>query len=962
MTWHRGFVRLLLVSVWGVSTLGCTNANPIFENFFGSKGDSGSENKIKIISIAGADDGVYRVADRVTIEVVFDGEVVLQDGSALLPLDTSPVLRWARCVQTSFNQLSCQYLVGQGDQASDLDVLSGGLLKLSDGASLRGAHGESLDLALIEPGKPDSLSFHSDIQVYGGGLCLEHADSALWARFDQNGDGSILAPYLICTAAQLQNIYVGCGEFNNVSCGKHFILGADIDLHLSTFNRVSEISSYPFQGSIVGNDHRIKNLQIRGGMGVGLMKHVGSSGRIEHLQIENIFVSSNYATSHSVGALVGKNEGQIDGVRIVHSRIDRDVATTFYGVGGMVGYNVASGAVTNSHVVGNSQVSGGTVGDQMGGLVGLNEGRIETSSSTASVLGRHELGGLVGLHQWEDAEIHSSFALGDVSGATSRLGGFVGHAYQSSGSGKFISDSFATGSVQTASGDSVGGFVGLSYQSDFYRVLATGNVTGDQYVGGLVGGLSNGTGLNEVQYTNGVVDGNGPVGGLVGVFSTNGSELNDCIFSGAVDGNFRVGGLLGESSNLGNVSHCLVLGENLSIGSQKGTLAGYSAFESNYEYVLWNSNLIPLSPFGFLVSQDGFNLSNSARTDAELKQAASYADFDLNIWKLPGPNTVNHATLKNIPKPESVLGASLIAYPDSVVVMANSSRSFLPAVFTFNDWDLEGNAITLSAVTPFTSAGGTLTWDPLFGVIYEPPQGFHGHDMASYEITDVNGNKAFGVIEIEVVQFFDYFNRGSISNAEHPWSTYITSGHTVGVMDGSMKLIASDGSYSPQVTRPVNKITGGKYLLQFSVNLKRTFTEGAYALFVQLGQEDQMEIGANLNSINRLNGVAVSSKWAGTDSSHDLGGMDADQKWGVETGRNSTLPVAVATGSHTVQIFIDMDAKQYEFKALGHSSGPQSFADANISEIDSIRVFMNGFNSANFDPVLFEQVEIKKLP
>jgi hypothetical protein len=140
-------------------------------------------------------------------------------------------------------------------------------------------------------------------------------------------------------------------------------------------------------------------------------------------------------------------------------------------VGGLVGEN--QGTVSNSYSTGN--VTGELY--YVGGLVGTNYGTVSNSYSTGNVTGEQNVGGLVGSNN--NGNISNSYSTGNVSGESKFVGGLVG-----SNSDGNISNSYATGSV---SGDNyVGGLVGRNYGT-VSNSYATGSVSGVNYVGGLVG-------------------------------------------------------------------------------------------------------------------------------------------------------------------------------------------------------------------------------------------------------------------------------------------------------------------------------------------------------------------------------------------------------------------------------------------------------------------------------------------
>ncbi len=129
----------------------------------------------------------------------------------------------------------------------------------------------------------------------------------------------------------------------------------------------------------------------------------------------------------------------------------------------------------------------------------------------------------------------------DVSGDLF-VGGLVGYNM-----GGMVKNSYATGNV-TGGGNGVGGLVGENIGT-VENSYATGNVSGDTYIGGLVG--SNYEGTVENSYATGNVSGESDVGGLVGM-NWDGTVENSYA-TGDVSGSSRVGGLMGR--NRGTVSN-----------------------------------------------------------------------------------------------------------------------------------------------------------------------------------------------------------------------------------------------------------------------------------------------------------------------------------------------------------------------------------------------------------------------
>lgn len=174
-------------------------------------------------------------------------------------------------------------------------------------------------------------------------------------------------------------------------------------------------------------------------------------------------------------------------------------------IGGLAGVN--PGGITISDSTASGAVTGD--GDHIGGLVGQNSGTIEDCTSTSTVEGGGDnTGGLAGSNA---GVIVTSSAEGDVVGGENWIGGLVGL----NGSSGTIRESRAIGDVDVSAAGRVGGLAG-SNAGTVSNSYAGGAVTGDQYVGGLVGRLSGDESEVEFSHSFGRVVGNTVTGGLIG--------------------------------------------------------------------------------------------------------------------------------------------------------------------------------------------------------------------------------------------------------------------------------------------------------------------------------------------------------------------------------------------------------------------------------------------------------------
>jgi hypothetical protein len=247
--------------------------------------------------------------------------------------------------------------------------------------------------------KPKNVRPHSRIRVSVGlvamlGLLVmpfvvvtdsASANGACSGEVQPAGSGTFIDPYRVATASNLIWISLKRASPDN-SLQKHYLQTADIDLGGCTFSPIGD-NSEPFgivdsTATYNGGGFVIRGLNIVGGASGNIGLFGQSLGIIRNVGIENGLVSGDM----QVGALVGYNRGTV---------------TTSYSSGQVSG--------TNAYI---------------GGLIGQNDAIVEDSYSTASVSGPEYVGGLIGVHCTESANLTNSYASGTVTSTdTARAGG-----------------------------------------------------------------------------------------------------------------------------------------------------------------------------------------------------------------------------------------------------------------------------------------------------------------------------------------------------------------------------------------------------------------------------------------------------------------------------------------------------------------------------------------------------------
>ncbi len=307
-----------------------------------------------------------------------------------------------------------------------------GIITILSGVLTKGIH----DIVVEASGYSEVLVSQEIIKLYTGA-----------------GSGTIIDPYLIATAADLNDV--------RDHLESTFRLTANIDL--SGYPNWEPIGHYyndPFLGKLDGNGYKITNLRLdrRSGSFNGLFALIGSSGKVENLCMENV----NIIGGENTGALAGYNYGTI------RNSYAKGTVGGSYSVGGLMGNN--SGNTSNNYFSG--AVSGFI---SIGGLIGQNTfGSLSNSYSTGTVSGYNQVAGLVGSSLY--VTNNNSYSSGKVNGADNS-GGLAGYSNGSS----FVSsyyDSETSQQSDTGKGDgkttadmkNKATFVGWDFISEWYML------------------------------------------------------------------------------------------------------------------------------------------------------------------------------------------------------------------------------------------------------------------------------------------------------------------------------------------------------------------------------------------------------------------------------------------------------------------------------------------------------------
>lgn len=284
---------------------------------------------------------------------------------------------------------------------------------------------------------------------------------------DLPGSGTEADPYLISNASELQSM--------EDDLDANYELVSDINAsnaaqwnNGSGFDPVGEV----FIGEFDGQHYSISHLEInRTNQDIGLFANVGRSATVINVHMMDLSITGSnneFGTLYNVGGVAGGNGGTIRNVT-VNGSVTGSSAGILVGnnFAGVIQNGSANGRVDGAaHAGGAVGISGGgtlvqrvsadvnvTGIDEVGGLVGSNQGQIQKGIASGSIDGNEDVGGIAGTNLFGGTIQNVST---DVSvNGSYRIGGLAGR----NGDKGIIIDSIATGTV-TGNKRLVGGLVG----------------------------------------------------------------------------------------------------------------------------------------------------------------------------------------------------------------------------------------------------------------------------------------------------------------------------------------------------------------------------------------------------------------------------------------------------------------------------------------------------------------------
>ncbi|MDI6751222.1 MAG: YDG domain-containing protein [Rhodocyclaceae bacterium] len=565
--------------------------------------------------------------------------------------------------------------------------------------------------------------------------------------------------------------------------------------------------------------------------------------------------------------------------------------------------------VRNVGLVGSSVTGNNTVG----GLVGkVND---TTSSLLAmirnvyadgvAVTGTDSVGGLVGSNGNSGA-ITGSYATGSVSGNTN-VGGLVG----SNNSGT-ITDSYATGIVTGRL--YVGGLVGTNY--DYGTITgsyATGIVTGDSSVGGLVG--SNNRSTVTDSYATGDVTGSGSyVGGLVGQNYSGGVSLDSTISNsyatGSVAGGSSVGGLVGRNY-VGTITGSYATGNvtgSITVGGLVGTNYYYGTITGSYATGIVTGD----SSVGGLVGSNNRSTVTDSYATGDVTGSGSY------VGGLVGQNYSGgvslDSTISNSYATGSVAGGSSVGGLVGRNYSMDGSNSII------------SNSYATGSVSGSSSVGGLVGWNYNDATV----ESSFWNTETSGQMTSAGGTGKT-TAEMKTLSTFSGWNIDDAGGTGTVWRIY--DGDSYPLLRWALTPLTIDSATAGSKVYDGNKVT--------------TVPAGMFSIS---GSYDSSKILLGGDLYNQKNAGTYTARIYSTQDGYDLIGT---RSAGYEITRKALTVSGITADSKTYDGTTDATVNYSDANFVGIISGDTlnasgAFADKNVGNGKTVTLSFGGADAGNY--------------
>jgi hypothetical protein len=279
---------------------------------------------------------------------------------------------------------------------------------------------------------------------------------------------------------------------------------------IGVFKEFENKKNKAFTGVYDGDGYIIKNFEINNPSedSVSIFAYLDDGAVIKNLKLENIKFTGN----KRVGGLAAyMNDAVIENIEF-QGELEGKI-----NVGGILGSQNVKARVKNTTV--NASITGY---ERVGGIVGLNAGKIEKSESFGKVNGEIYVGGIAGVNLRSGGEIINSNSQSKIHGRL-MTGGLAGE-----NSGK-IEDSFSEAEIEGYNYS--GGISGINFGE--INNIESSAIVNSSYETGGISGYNYPKAIIKKSEFNGVVNGKVGAGGISG---SNAGKIDDVLVEGEIKG------------------------------------------------------------------------------------------------------------------------------------------------------------------------------------------------------------------------------------------------------------------------------------------------------------------------------------------------------------------------------------------------------------------------------------------
>ena len=409
----------------------------------------------------------------------------------------------------------------------------------------------------------------------GAAICLAKPHLLYANPTFGGGNGTERNPYQLSTPEHLTELQVAVDGGNSFN-GKYFVLTNDIDFdgydndsnpNNGNFEGIGTESNR-FSGHFDGKNYAIKNLRII----KPSTRHVGLFDGLTDATVENLKLENYYLEGlTSVGGLTATTRGDLNQIKNITISGEVKAQNHSGGLIGQVQGNTKLDQISGTIIVNGNKKSDSEPISCVGGLVGQMTNGLAVSFSNISLEGSvsakgNSVGGITGFFSSGDTtnslQIENVSFVGNVTGMN-YVGGLIG--YMKNG---IVQNSSVKG--ETSGSVWVGGVTGYSINSTVTESSVSGDVLGINCVGGVTGYSIDST-VAKSSVSGDVSGSSGDVGGLIGYASD--STVTESSVSGDVSGSSGTGGLVGRLDS-STITKSFVMG-NISGEGYTGGVIGF---------------------------------------------------------------------------------------------------------------------------------------------------------------------------------------------------------------------------------------------------------------------------------------------------------------------------------------------------------------------------------------------------